>query len=116
MKFSSSNGKPKQEIIVVPTINKDLFEDEPVSMCLCVEKQSNIIRRNSSNYLRPKPIHNRANNKYFENNIVKQQNKYLGSQFINRAKLIQKSATSVMNSFAGTVMTTNRSSEIIIPE
>ena len=85
-------------------------------MCLCVEKQSNIIRRNSSNYLRPKPIHNRANNKYFENNIVKQQNKYLGSQFINRAKLIQKSATSVMNSFAGTVMTTNRSSEIIIPE
>ena len=47
MKFSSPIRK-KSETIVVPTINKDLFEDEPVSMCLCVEKTSdNRIIRNS---------------------------------------------------------------------
>ena len=39
MKFSfSSPNRKKSDVIVVPTINKDLFEDEPVSMCLCVEK------------------------------------------------------------------------------
>lgn len=41
MKFSfASSSRKKSESNVVPTINKDLFEDEPVSMCLCVDKTS----------------------------------------------------------------------------
>ena len=58
MKFSfASSSRKKSESNVVPTINKDLFEDEPVSMCLCVDKTSGyrIIKNSQSKFNTVKP-------------------------------------------------------------